>query len=217
MISIARDRIVIGASAGGIEALTALVSTFPRDLPAAIFVVQHIAPWYRSELPEILSRAGKLPAIHAQPNEEVRLGHIYVAPPDQHLIFDEGGRLALWHGPKENRFRPAVNTLFRSAAVLYGERLAGVVLSGALDDGAAGLWWVKRHGGITAVQDPHDALFPEMPRNALAYTAIDYILPAAELGALLTTLAAGRPHETDRERRTDRENGGYDANTRYVS
>ncbi len=202
-----RDIIVIGASAGGIAALRVLVASFPRSLPAAIFVVQHIPPWQRSELPQVLTRAGSLPAAHPYSGEKIETGRIYVAPPDRHMILESAGSISLWHGPKENRFRPAINSLFRSAAVMYGERVAGVILSGALDDGSAGLWWVKRFGGVAAVQDPQEAVFPDMPLNALEYAAVDYILPVSQLGILLADLASGRePLEIAGGRRERRDN-----------
>ena len=212
-----RDIIVVGASAGGIEALKVLVGELPRDLPAAIFVVQHIPPWRKSELPEILSHAGTLPAKHPHPAEEIEKGQIYVAPPDQHLIVDEG-RIGLWHGPRENRFRPAINSLFRSAAVTYRERVAGVILSGALDDGAAGLWWVKRFGGVAAVQDPHEAMFPEMPQNALEYAAVDYVLPVLQLGAILMGIATESDvEEIVQKRRENGDDARCNSDQRYVS
>jgi two-component system, chemotaxis family, protein-glutamate methylesterase/glutaminase len=214
-----RDVIVIGASAGGIEPLKTLVAALPSDLPAAIFIVQHIPPWQRSQLPEILTHAGNLPAFHPAPDEEIRNGRIYVAPPDRHVIMESGGKIALWHGPKENRFRPAINPLFRSAAVMYGKRVAGVILSGALDDGAAGLWWVKRFGGIGAVQEPEEALFPDMPRNAMEHSTVDYVLPVSKLGPALTRLARGiAPAEIFQGREeNDRDDGKHGSDQRYVS
>jgi two-component system chemotaxis response regulator CheB len=188
---IRRDIIVVGSSAGGVEALQKLVCSLPRELPAAVFVVQHIPTWFPSKLPEILTAAGKLPASHPLPGSQIKNGHIYVAPPDQHLILDREGRIDLWHGPKENRFRPAINPLFRSAAVTYRERVTGAILSGALDDGAAGLWWVKRFGGVAAVQDPKEAMFPDMPENSIRYAPIDYVLPVSRMSAILGELAAG--------------------------
>jgi len=213
-----RDIVTIGTSAGGVEALRLLVASLPAGLPAAVFVVQHIPPWHKSELPEILRRAGKLPAMHPKPDTRIEMGHIYVAPADQHMILEEGGRIVLWHGPKENRFRPAVNPLFRSAAVLYRERCVGVVLSGALDDGAAGLWWVKRYGGVAAVQDPREAEFPDMPRHAMENAAVDYVLPAAQLGHLVGGLATGKTAEDyTEERRQKLEHGNHHSDQRHVS
>jgi two-component system, chemotaxis family, protein-glutamate methylesterase/glutaminase len=189
-----RDIIVVGTSAGGIPALQTLVSALPFDLPAAVFVVLHIPPWEPSELPGILSRSGPLPAAHARDNEWIEHGRIYVAPPNYHLLVEEQ-RTVLWRGPKEDRTRPAVNTLFRSAAVAYGERVTGVVLTGALEDGSAGLWWIRRYGGAAVVQDPDEAAVPEMPRNALEYVDSAYVARLDELGPLVTKLAMGREFE----------------------
>ena len=140
-----RDIIVVGASAGGIEALRGLAAGLPRDLQATLFVVVHIPPYSPSTLPSILSAAGPLPATHPADGERVRPGHIYVTPPDHHLLI-EGAAVLVRRGPKENRFRPSVDALFRSAAYVYGPRVIGVVLSDALDDGSSGLWTVKRLG-----------------------------------------------------------------------
>jgi len=188
---VVRDIVVIGASAGGIESLQNLIANLPTNLAASLFVVVHTPSWHRSELPAVLSRAGRLPAVHPQPGEQVQPGYIYVAPPDHHLL-TENSHVQLWRGPKENRHRPSVNVLFRSAAVRYGSRVVGIVLSGALEDGAAGLWWIKKYGGVTIVQDPSDARFPDMPQHALEYVDPDYILPARDMGALLADLANGR-------------------------
>ena len=185
-----RDIIVIGASAGGIEALMELSAQLPPDLPVSIFAVVHLPSEYPSELASILSRSGRLPAVQASPGEIYCPGHIYVAPPDQHMLL-ERNRIQLWRGPKENRHRPAINALFRSAAVSHGSRVAGVVLSGALDDGTTGLWWVKKHGGVTVVQDPAEARFPEMVYNALEHVEIDHILPIKKMGELFVSLSNG--------------------------
>lgn len=183
------DRIVvIGASAGGIASLKALVARLPKDFPGALFVVLHIPPDSVSSLPEILSRAGPLPAVHPRDGEEIESGRIYVAPPDHHLLV-EGECVGVKKGPKENRFRPSVDALFRSAAYTRGARVIGVVLSGALDDGASGLWTVKRFGGIAVIQLPEDAAFDSMPLSALNQVAVDYSLAATEIGPLLTRLA----------------------------
>lgn len=181
------DLIVIGASAGGLEALRLLVRTLPPTLPAAVCVVWHMSAESPGLLPTILQQAGPLPAQHATDGDALRPGTIYVARPDQHLVL-EPGVLRLTQGPKENRFRPAVDPLFRSAATAYGPRVIGVVLSGALDDGTAGLAAIKALGGIAVVQDPHDALVPGMPTSALQHVAVDYVAPAAALGALLADL-----------------------------
>lgn len=183
-----RDVIVIGGSAGSIEALTTVVSGLPEHLPAAVLVVIHVPPGGRSRLPAILTRSGPLPATHARHGEEIRPGRIYVAPPNRHLLVRHGN-VELNRGPRENRSRPAIDSLFRSAARAYGPRVIGVVLSGALYDGSAGLMAVKARGGIAIVQDPEDALFPGMPRSALALVKTVRILPAATIGHELGRLS----------------------------
>src|SRR5688572_7890037 len=145
-----RDIVAIGASAGGIEALREVTRRLPADLQAAVFVVLHLPRDVRSSLPEILSRSGPLPAAHARDGEPVEKGRIYVAPPDRHLLLDDG-RVRLTAGPSHNQLRPAVDPLFGSAARAHGSRVVGVVLSGALDDGTAGLASIKRRGGIAIV------------------------------------------------------------------
>ena len=182
------DIIVIGASAGGVEAIMTVVHDLPADLPAAIFVVLHIPAQSPSLLPSILSRAGPLVAIHPEDNEKIKHGHIYVAPPDLHLLV-EHGYVRVTHGPRENRHRPAVDPLFRSAARAYGSRVVGVILTGSLDDGTAGLLAVKRRGGIGVVQDPNTALYPSMPRSAMEHVKVDYSVPLSDIGHLLHRLA----------------------------
>jgi len=182
-----RDIIVIGASAGGLIAFETLVSQLPSNIPAAIFIVWHISPDYPSILPEILARATLLPVAHAIEREPLKPGRIYVAPPDHHLLV-EPGYVRLSRGPRENRFRPAIDVLFRSAARYYGARVIGVVLSGSLDDGAAGLYAIKEQGGIAVVQDPSDALHSSMPRAAMKAVAVDHCVPIIEMGALLAHL-----------------------------
>lgn len=179
--------IVIGASTGGVEALSTLVAGLPADLPAALFVVLHLSPEAPSRLPAILSRVGRLRATHPADGEPIRLGHIYVAPPDRHLVL-EPGRVRLVRGPRENRHRPAIDPLFRSAALAYGPQVIGVVLTGALDDGTAGLQAIKERDGLAVVQDPHDALVASMPESALEYVRVDYTVPMREMPALLTRL-----------------------------
>src|SRR4051812_6671548 len=148
-----RDIVVIGASAGGMEALQKLVAELPSGLPAALFIVWHLAPGVRSVLPEILTRTGRLQAVHPADGDRIQGGRIYVAPNDCHMLVEDG-YVRIARGPKENRFRPAVDPLFRSAAYIYGPRVVGVVLSGALDDGTAGLWTIKLRGGVAVAQDP---------------------------------------------------------------
>ena len=182
--------IVIGASAGGVETLKEVVSNLPADLSAPVFVVLHIPPYVASTLPKILSNAGPLPAVHPKDGERIKNGSIYVAPPDHHLLITDG-RIGIKKGPKENRFRPSIDALFRSAAYAYGSGAIGVVLSGALDDGTSGLWSIKELGGITIVQEPDEAQFESMPRSALEYVVIDHKLPSTEIGEMLGQLIHG--------------------------
>jgi two-component system chemotaxis response regulator CheB len=191
----ARDIIVIGASVGGIEALRTIAGGLPKDLPAAVFVVLHTSPEAPGILADILDRAGALPALFAVDGERILPGRIYVAPPDKHLVV-EPNRVRLTRGPKENRFRPAVDPLFRSAAQVYGPRVIGVILTGYLDDGTAGLWAVKQLGGTTIVQDPHEALAPSMPASAMRQVRVDHCLPVEEIAPLLVRLT-GQPLEEE--------------------
>jgi two-component system chemotaxis response regulator CheB len=184
---VSRDIVVIGASAGGVEALQTMVAGLPADLPATVFVVLHVAPRSRSFLPGILSAAGPLPACHATDGMEIQQGRIYVAPPDHHMLI-ERGHIHLNLGPKENHQRPCINASFRSAAAAYGDRVIGVVLTGQLDDGTAGLWEIQRRGGLAVVQNPEEAAFPSMPLNAVREIEVDYIVRVAELGNLLSGL-----------------------------
>jgi two-component system, chemotaxis family, protein-glutamate methylesterase/glutaminase len=183
-----KDIIVIGTSAGGIEALRILVSALPKHFGASVFVVLHTSPHSPGILGAILERAGHLPAITVKNRERIEPGRIYVPSPDYHLVIEPGTARAT-RGPKENRFRPAVDPLFRSAAQTYGPRVIGVVLTGGLDDGTAGLWAVKQLGGTAVVQDPEDALVPSMPRNALNNVAVDHCLPLEQIAPLLVRLA----------------------------
>jgi two-component system chemotaxis response regulator CheB len=182
-----RNIIVIGCSVGGVEALQRLVSPLPRDFPAALFVVLHLAPQSTSVLPDILTRAGNLPAVHPKDGEPIRMGRIYVAPPDHHLLIEDG-RARVMRGPKENRHRPAIDPLFRSAARWYGPRVIGVVLTGSLDDGTAGLLAIKKRRGIAIVQDPEDAFCGEMPRSAMETVPVDYLEPLSRIPELLREL-----------------------------
>ena len=184
------DVIAVGASMGGQEALIALCRDLPADLPAAVLIVKHTDPHSRPLLAGILDRAGPLPVRNASDGEPVRPGHIYIAPPDRHLLLI-GDVLRLSRGPHENRTRPAVDPLLRSIAVARGPRAVGVVLTGMLNDGASGLRAVKRCGGVAVVQDPADAAYPDMPRAALAAVGpdrVDHRLPIAALGATLGRL-----------------------------
>jgi len=188
----ARDIIVIGGSAGGFEATQVLVSALPADLPAAIFVTLHQAPMAKGLLPEILNRAGPLPAVHGEDGMHVEPGRIYVAPPDYHLVI-QNGFMQLSHGPKENLARPGINVMFRSAATAYGERVAGVLLTGLLDDGAAGLWEIQQRHGATIVQDPEEATFRAMPDSAIRGLNVQYIMRLREIAPLLVRLSMESP------------------------
>jgi two-component system chemotaxis response regulator CheB len=182
-----RDIVVVGASAGGIDALTRVLAQLPANFPAAILVTLHVSPLGVSLLPKVLARAGKLPVTHAQNGETMERGKVLVAPPDQHMIV-ENSHVHLTRGPKENHSRPSINPMFRSASIIYGPRVIGVLLSGALDDGVSGLWEIKRRGGLTVVQSPDDARHPNMPRNAANNVEVDHVGTAEEIGILLRGL-----------------------------
>ena len=182
------DIIAIGGSAGGLEGMRALVKELPSDLPAAIFVVLHIPPDKPSILPTLLNHGGQLLAMHPADGTPIRNGCLYIAPPDHHLLI-EGPIVRVVRGPRENRCRPAIDPLFRSAAACYGPRAIGVLLSGNLSDGTAGLLALRRHGGVTIVQDPAEALFPEMPESALAALQVDHCLRVSAIAQKLKQLA----------------------------
>ncbi|MBV8518980.1 MAG: chemotaxis protein CheB [Acidobacteria bacterium] len=186
-----KDIIVIGASAGGIEALRSVFGSLPADFPASIFVVLHTSPDSPGVLAHIFAEAGPLPVKYAVHGERIEPGWIYVARADHHMLVAPG-KIELTRGPRENRFRPAIDPLFRSAAQTYGPRVVGVILSGGLDDGVNGLWTIKQLGGTTVVQDPDEALAPSMPLSALTYVRVDYKVRVAELAPLLVRLAATR-------------------------
>jgi len=185
------DIIVVGASAGGVEALKTLVSPLPAEFDAAIFVVLHTLATSESLLPQILSKASALPAVNAEDLALVETGKIYVAPPDRHILFNNGS-LRVIRGPRENRHRPSIDVLFRSAAGTYGPRTAGILLSGSDDDGTAGVQAIKRHEGVTIVQHPDDSQYPEMPASAMRNAGPDFALRVAEIGDLLRKLVDGR-------------------------
>jgi two-component system, chemotaxis family, protein-glutamate methylesterase/glutaminase len=183
------DVVVVGASAGGVEALTDLAASLPDDLSAAVVVVLHLPPTGTSALPEILRRHGPLPAAHVKDGEPIQPGRVYVAPPDHHVLL-RTGHLRLSRGPRENGHRPAIDPLFRSAAREYATGVIGLVLSGTLDDGTAGLLAIKSRGGVAIVQDPTDALYPGMPSSALEHVQVDHVVVAASMGKLLVRLIA---------------------------
>ncbi|GJL58276.1 MAG: protein-glutamate methylesterase [Nitrospirales bacterium] len=178
------DIIVIGASAGGITALKKLVSSLPQELQASIFVVLHLGSYSASTLDSILSAAGSVPATFAKNGEFISHGRMYIAPPDFHLLIDKDV-MVLSKGPNENLWRPSIDTLFRSAAVSYGVRVVGIILSGYLDDGVAGLLAIQRCRGMIMVQDLAEALFPDLPNNVLGHMHVDFCLPVADLASQL--------------------------------
>jgi two-component system, chemotaxis family, protein-glutamate methylesterase/glutaminase len=197
-----RDLVVVGASAGGIEALRELARSLPADFPAAIFVVVHIPTDSPSMLPHILTRSGRLPAEHPKDGEPIRPGHIYVAPPNHHLLVKPGAAWVIY-GPKENGYRPAIDPLFRTAARSYRNRVIAVVLSGNLNDGSHGLSVVKELGGVTIVQDPDDALYPGMPSAAIEMVDVDHVFPITAIADLLVRLTREQIPEVSHVPRPD--------------
>ena len=181
--------IVIGTSAGGAEALSRLMNDLPKDFLIPIFIVWHISPVSSNYLPKMLAKSTNLGVKSAENGEKIVPGQIYIAPPDHHLIIDDG-KMRVVYGPKENRFRPAIDPLFRSAADAHGPNAIGILLTGMLNDGTSGLWAIKDRGGTTIVQDPDDAQFPDMPMNALNNVEIDYRVPLTEMAKILLKLAA---------------------------
>ena len=186
--SVIKRIIVMGASTGGFEAFKKIISSLPADFTVPIFIVWHMSPDIHGVLPQVLNRINSIVASHAYNNEEIKQGRIYVAPPDHHMLVEDG-KILVTHGPKENRFRPAIDPLFRSAAYTYGNGVIGVILSGALDDGTAGMWAIKHYGGIAIVQDPMEAEVPSMPNSALREVQIDHCVSLSELPKLLVHLS----------------------------
>ncbi|WP_457797827.1 chemotaxis protein CheB [Methylocystis sp. S23] len=195
------DIVAIGASAGGIEALITVVGGLPADFPASVLIAQHLSPASPGMLPQILSQAGPLPASSPEDGEALAPARIYVAPPNRHLLVETKGRLRLSRGPRENRARPAVDPLFRSAALAFGTRVIGVVLTGYLDDGTAGLQAIKLCGGAAIVQDPKEAAAPAMPLSALQNVNVDFCLPLVKIGPqLIRMTAAAAPERPNPEK-----------------
>ncbi len=197
-----RNIIVIGSSAGGVIALQELVALLPANFQASIFVVQHISAHSPSMLAKILTSKGNLPAEHPEDGEVFETGRIYIAPPNRHMLI-EGDHILVKKGPKENRFRPSIDALFRSAAYSHGSRVIGVILTGMLDDGTSGLWSVKRLGGISIIQKPDEAKYPTMPLSALEYVDIDHIESITGIANLLVDLV--HKHAPTPEPLTDEE------------
>jgi two-component system chemotaxis response regulator CheB len=208
IVQLGHDIVVVGASAGGVPAVRSLLAGLPRDLHATLLIVIHMSS--RSKvLPAILASAGPLPVEASQDGAPIQRGRVYIASPDHHLALNNGF-LQVVRGPRENRSRPSIDVLFRSAAKQYGPRVIGILLTGLLDDGTAGLAAIKRAGGIAIVQNPDDAEFPDMPRNALDAVDVDYCLPLAEISGIITRLTMpaasveaaarpkGRPMEEDK-------------------
>lgn len=179
------DIVVIGSSAGGIEAMQGLFRALPIDFPAAIFVVTHLNRQLPSFLAEILAKAGHLPTVTVLRTMKFKPGTVYVAPPDRHLILTATD-VRINKGPRENWHRPSVDVLFRTAAAALGPRVVGVILSGFLDDGAAGLAAIKKNGGAAIVQAPGDAMYPDMPQHAIRAVKPDHIVPLSRLAETLT-------------------------------
>ena len=187
------EAVVIGASAGGVEALSTLLSALPAGLLASVFVVLHLPRSRPSLLAEIFQNRCALPVSEAQDKELVAPGSVYVAPPDYHLLLDPGPQISLSADEPVNFSRPSIDVLFESAADLLGDRVAGIVLTGGNDDGAAGLDAIRRAGGVTIVQDPATAQMPLMPESALARGPADHVLPLAGIATLLATLRSVPP------------------------
>ena len=186
--AIGHDIVVIGGSAGAVEPLVGLVSKLPSDLPVALFVVVHRSAESPARLAQVLRREGGFEAMEAVDGLPIEHGSLYVAPPDRHMLVEEH-RVRVVKGPKENRHRPAIDPLFRSAAWAFGSRVVGVLLSGGLNDGTSGLWAIQSCGGTTIVQDPADSRFPSMPRSALESTDVDHCVRAEDIASIVARLA----------------------------
>ncbi len=189
-----RGIVAVGASAGGVEALTNMAAGMPCDFPFAVVVVLHMPPGAPSVLAKILDRSGPLPACSAVDGMRLKPGQIHVAVPDHHLLIEDH-RAVLSAGPTENGYRPAINALFRSAALAYGPRAIGLLLSGVLDDGVLGAAAIRSRGGVTLVQHPNDALYAAMPLNAVEAGVVDHQVTAAGAGQLLMQLVDRPPED----------------------
>lgn len=186
--------IVIGTSAGGLDALIKLIGQFGNNFPAPVLVVQHIsADATGNVLLNALNALGTIKCAHAKNGAKLKQGHLYLAPSDHHLMVDSGSKILITKGAQENRSRPAIDPLFRSAGIEFGNRLIGILLTGYLDDGTSGMKVIQRCGGICIVQDPADAQYPDMPRNVLNQIKVNYCVPISEMGALISQLLAQKP------------------------
>jgi two-component system chemotaxis response regulator CheB len=192
--AVPRDVITIGASAGGVEAITTLLGDLPADLPAILGIVLHRGRYHKTQLAAILGRRARIPVLEPLDGTSIAPGLAYLAPQDQHLLF-ENGRIRLSRGPREHHSRPAIDALFRSAAESYGPRVVGVILSGFGSDGVAGLITIKKVGGLSLVQEPAEARHPTMPSNAIADDDVDAVLTLDALASALGCLARGQSVE----------------------
>ncbi|HEY2866747.1 MAG TPA: chemotaxis protein CheB, partial [Pyrinomonadaceae bacterium] len=190
-----RNIIVMGGSTGSFEVFKTIANGLPADLNASIFIVWHMSADIRGVLPAVLNRVGPLEAIEPRDGDLIETGKIYVARPDHHLLIDDS-HIRITRGPKENRFRPAIDPLFRSAAYNYGPRVIGIITSGALDDGTSGIWTIKQRGGLTIAQDPADAEISSIPESAIQQVKIDHIVPASKMADLITRLVKEEVDET---------------------
>lgn len=181
--------VVVGASAGGMEALKGFIAQLPADFPAPVFIVNHMGAETSGDvLVEALNKAGRVKCSHARDGKSFKRGHVYLAPSDQHLLLVRG-KMLVTKGARENRYRPAIDPLFRSAAVAYGKGVIGIILTGFLDDGTSGMMAIKRCGGVCIAQDPADAAHPDMPQSVINHVGADHCVPLAQMGALLEKLA----------------------------
>jgi two-component system chemotaxis response regulator CheB len=185
--------VVVGTSAGGLQALSKLIGQLPADFPAPVLVIMHIsADASGNVLKETLNRYQKLECVHAQHGEKAKAGFVYIAPSDHHLMIGEDSLLMVTKGAQENRSRPGIDPLFRSAAVAFGNRAIGIILTGYLDDGTSGMMAIKECGGTCVVQNPIDAEYPDMPSNVINQVKVDYNIPIAEMGDVLAKLVAAK-------------------------
>jgi two-component system, chemotaxis family, protein-glutamate methylesterase/glutaminase len=201
--------VAIGASAGGLEGLIGIVRDLPPGLPVSIFVVLHLSPSANSHLAEILGKGARYDAVSVHGTQPIEPGRVYVAPPDRHLVI-ERGRVFASDAPRENHHRPSIDVLFRSAALSYGPRVIGVVLSGTLDDGTAGLRWIKRLGGQAIVQNPAEAQFSGMPASAIRNVEIDRVLDAQQIAAGIADMAGAGNDSSGSEETAMASNGSLD-------